>query len=55
MPTSTEVWVMPSTSGAAAMTREAREQPWQDLSARLAAVAWPRHIQCPVKLEQRPD
>ena len=38
---------MPSTSGAAAMTKEQREGPWRDLSARLAAVPWPRKVVCP--------
>ena len=55
MPASTEVWVMPSTSGAAAMTKEAREQPWQDLYARMASVAWPRTVTCPDAVKLEPD
>jgi TDG/mug DNA glycosylase family protein len=38
----TEVWVLPSSSGRAAMTREARETPYLELGARLAEVEWPR-------------
>ena len=41
-PGRTEVWVMPSSSGRAAMTREAREGPWVELGARLATIPWPR-------------
>uniref|UniRef100_A0A1D2A3E7 Uracil-DNA glycosylase-like domain-containing protein n=2 Tax=Auxenochlorella protothecoides TaxID=3075 RepID=A0A1D2A3E7_AUXPR len=36
-PARCEVWVMPSTSGAAAMTREERVSPWRTLAARLQA------------------
>lgn len=38
----TEVWVMPSTSGAAAMTREQRVGPWRQLAERLQREPWPR-------------
>ena len=41
-PERTEVWVMPSSSGRAAMTREAREGPWVELGTRLATIPWPR-------------
>ena len=37
-----QVWVLTSTSGAAAMTREQRYQPWHQLAERLAGEAWPR-------------
>ena len=37
-----EVWVMTSTSGAAALSREARLAPWRELAGRLARHAWPR-------------
>jgi G:T/U-mismatch repair DNA glycosylase len=37
-----EVWVLPSSSGRAAMTAAAREGPYVALGARLAAVEWPR-------------
>ena len=40
----TEVWVMTSTSGAAAMTREQRYAPWQALAERLNNVPWPRNV-----------
>ena len=43
---SIEVWVMPSTSGAAPMTREARYGPWRDLSDRLKSIPWPRNAVC---------
>lgn len=42
LPPSTEVWVMPSTSGAAAMTKEQRVGPWRQLAERLQREAWPR-------------
>ena len=41
-PESTEVWVLPSSSGRAAMTREAREGPYVELGRRLAELRWPR-------------
>lgn len=41
----TEVWVMTSTSGAAAMTKEARYAPWKALSERLENVPWPLNRQ----------
>jgi hypothetical protein len=37
----TEVWVMTSTSGAAAMTKEARYAPWKALAERLEREPWP--------------
>lgn len=50
-PSRTEVWVMPSTSGAAAMTREQRFGPWQALADRLSAIPqrplMPRACTCP--------
>ena len=39
------------------MTREQREVPWQELSAKLADIPWPRNIQCKcgkVKSESSP-
>ena len=33
---------MPSSSGRAAMTREAREGPWVELGTKLATIPWPR-------------
>jgi TDG/mug DNA glycosylase family protein len=41
-PGSTEVWVVASTSGAAAMSRPARLAPWQELARRVGREAWPR-------------
>lgn len=41
-PSASEVWVLTSTSGAAAMTTEVREAPYRALSARLAQISWPR-------------
>ena len=41
-PESTEVWVLPSSSGRAAMTREAREGPYVELGRRFAELRWPR-------------
>jgi hypothetical protein len=38
----TEVWVMSSTSGAAAMTGEVRLASWRALAAHLAGQVWPR-------------
>jgi TDG/mug DNA glycosylase family protein len=37
-----ELWVLPSTSGAAPMTNEAREAPFRSLAARMALLPWPR-------------
>lgn len=37
----TEVWVMTSTSGAAAMKREARYTPWNALAERIQQEPWP--------------
>jgi TDG/mug DNA glycosylase family protein len=41
----TEVWVMTSTSGAAAMTKEARYAPWKALAEWLESVPWPLNRQ----------
>jgi len=41
----TEVWVMPSTSGAAAMGREERYGPWKDLAVCVLQEPWPRAVQ----------
>ena len=41
-----EVWVLPSTSGAAAMTRENRFGPWQRLADRLREIPFPRSVCC---------
>ena len=38
----TEVWVLPSSSGRAAMTKQAREGPYVELGVKLRGVAWPR-------------
>lgn len=38
----TEVWLMTSTSGAAALSKERRDAPWQQLAARLSQEPWPR-------------
>ena len=38
----TEGWVLPSSSGRAAMTKQAREGPYVELGLRLRGVAWPR-------------
>lgn len=43
---SSEVWVLPSTSGAAAMTREDRFGPWQRLADRLREIPFPRSVCC---------
>ena len=45
-PDSTEVWVLPSTSGAAPMTTAERFGTWQALAARLQEVPWPRRAAC---------
>ena len=44
-PLQTEVWVLPSSSGRAAMTTAAREEPYVRLGERLAQMTWPRHDQ----------
>lgn len=41
----TEVWVCSSTSGAAAMTTEQREGPYQQLAERLRGIQWPRAVE----------
>lgn len=38
----TECWVLPSTSGAAPMTRAERYAPWQQLAERVLREPWPR-------------
>ena len=40
-PGATEVWVLPSSSGRAVMTKEAREGPYLELGERLREVPWP--------------
>lgn len=42
----TEVWVLPSTSGAAAMTRHDRLEPWKRLARRLTDIDNPRTLEC---------
>jgi hypothetical protein len=37
-----EVWVMTSSSGRAAMSVEERIRPWRALAARVHALPWPR-------------
>ena len=46
LPLSVHVWVLPSTSGAAPMTREARYGPWKDLARGLEKIPWPRNVKC---------
>ncbi|EQC29435.1 hypothetical protein SDRG_12897 [Saprolegnia diclina VS20] len=41
LPPSCEVWVLPSSSGRAAMTDKARCAPYRDLAARFHAIPWP--------------
>ncbi|OQR94071.1 hypothetical protein ACHHYP_01875 [Achlya hypogyna] len=41
LPPACEVWVLPSSSGRAAMTDAARCQPYRDLAERLHSIAWP--------------
>ncbi|KDO34346.1 hypothetical protein SPRG_01482, partial [Saprolegnia parasitica CBS 223.65] len=41
LPPSCEVWVLPSSSGRAAMTDKARCTPYRDLAARFHAIPWP--------------
>jgi len=47
-PKSTEVWVLPSTSGASALTNADREEPFFELAAKLKNFPWPdqRHPTC---------
>jgi len=42
LPASTEVWVLPSSSGRAVMTAEQRQGPYMELGRRLADLPWPR-------------
>jgi hypothetical protein len=44
LPPATEVWVLTSTSGASALTNEARAAPYRQLAARLAEIPWPRRV-----------
>eukprot|EP00955_Chlamydomonas_euryale_P068446 360121-Chlamydomonas_euryale.AAC.24 len=44
LPPSTEVWVCPSTSGAAPMSNQAREAPYQALAQRVLQEPWPRRV-----------
>lgn len=48
----TEVWVLPSSSGRAAMTKEAREGPYVELGKKLRGVAWPRTDHLPTRRER---
>ena len=43
----TEVWVLPSTSGAAAMSKSARIGPWMLLADRVKSIPHPRLLSCP--------
>jgi len=45
-PSTTEVWVLPSTSGAAPMTVEERVSPYREVAEVLARIPWPREINC---------
>lgn len=38
-----EVWVLPSSSGRAVMSKEEREGPYRQLGARVAQLPWPLH------------
>jgi TDG/mug DNA glycosylase family protein len=42
LPASSQVWVLPSTSGACPLSNEAREAPWAELAGELARHGWPR-------------
>ena len=46
LPPTTAVWLLTSTSGAAALTNEARAAPWAALGAEVAGVPWPRTVAC---------
>lgn len=46
LPPSTQVWVLPSTSGAAALSNEARAAPWAALGEEVGRVGWPRAVVC---------
>ena len=49
LPASSQVWVLPSTSGACPLSNEAREGPWARLAQELAQQPWPRHqAACPL-------
>jgi TDG/mug DNA glycosylase family protein len=41
LPGSTEVWVLPSSSGRAVMTKQEREEPYVELGRRVADLPWP--------------
>ena len=41
------VWVLTSTSGASALTNEARLAPYKALAEQLQGVPWPRPLECP--------
>lgn len=41
----TEVWVLPSTSGAAPMSRKQRYGPWEALAQRLSGLPWPQQYE----------
>ncbi|OQS00113.1 hypothetical protein THRCLA_06217 [Thraustotheca clavata] len=46
LPAACEVWVLPSSSGRAAMTDAARCKPYMDLAARLHEIPWPNAPNC---------
>lgn len=52
-PGSTQVWVLPSTSGAAPMTREERVGPYKQLAQEIARIKWP--VDMPSCSEQEDD
>ncbi|GMH40337.1 hypothetical protein BSKO_08241 [Bryopsis sp. KO-2023] len=43
-PSETEVWVLPSTSGASALKNEQREGPFREVAAILESIPWPRNV-----------
>lgn len=45
LPETTEVWLLPSTSGASALTNEQREAPFREISKHIGCLEWPRRIQ----------
>lgn len=44
LPQSTEVWLLPSTSGASALTNEERGAPFREVSKQIGCLEWPRRI-----------
>ncbi|KAI9921401.1 hypothetical protein PsorP6_000394 [Peronosclerospora sorghi] len=43
-----EIWVLPSSSGRAAMTTAQRTLPYQQLAERVHQISWPSHLECVV-------